>query len=286
MRWLVTLGVIGLMVWSLYQYRGEFGQALSEANPGWLGLALALNLVASLLYVTVWDSCARQLKATGGFRGALVALSVAGAARYIPGGIWPVAGLVYFGPQVGLPRKLMPVLAGLAQLIHLLAALLVGVLSLDLMLVGLPDAASIRLMVATSLIFGLGLGTVATLPRYGKPLLQRLVKLEQPLELWQPAFRSGLFWLLNGLKLWVLALAFGPIEFQALPYLIWVGAITTLLSALFFFVPLGLGVVELSLGGWLALFLPWHQVVGIVALNRLLRTANDFFFLALAKFLP
>lgn len=285
LRWAIVLMVLTLIAATFYQARHELGEALIGANWGWLGTALALNLLGSLVYVNVWNSCGRQLGATGGFQGALVALSVAGAARYIPGAIWPVAGLVYFGPRVGLPRKLMPVLAGLAQILHLLAAGLVGVLGFGLILTGLPLATPvlIRGLIAAGLAFLLGLGAVILLPRYLAPLLRPLVKLEEPLKLARPVSFSALFWLFNGIRLWWLALAFGPTPLQLLPLLICAGAMTTLLSAVFFFVPLGLGVVEVSLGWWLALVLPWPQVVAIVALNRVLRTINDVLFLGLIK---
>jgi hypothetical protein len=64
--------------------------------------------------------------------------------------------------------------------------------------------------------------------------------------------------------------------------LTWAGAVTTILAAFFFFVPLGLGVVEASLAWWLAQVLPWPQVLAVVALNRLVRTLNDLFFFTLA----
>lgn len=282
LRWAIVLGTLGLMALALYRERGEIGPALTEANSVWLLLSLALNLLASLLYVTVWDDCARQLGATGGFRGALVALSVAGAARYLPGGIWPVAGLVYFGPVVGLPRKTMPVLAALAQAIHLLAAGLVAALSFGVVLglIGL-NLWSLWSVVALSLLAGTGL--LLALPRYLLPLFRKLAKPVRPFSPWSPALRSALFWLLNGLRLWWLSLAFGPASLNLLPYLILAGAATTLLSALFFFVPLGLGVVEVSLGWWLSLVLPWPVALAIVALNRVSRTLNDFIFLALSR---
>jgi uncharacterized membrane protein YbhN (UPF0104 family) len=286
-RWLITLSVLVLMGGALYQSRHEFNQALGGANWGWLALALALNLFSSFIYVFVWDSCARQFGATGGYRGALVALSVAGAARYVPGGIWPIAGLVYFGPNVGLPRRQMPVLAALAQVLHLLAAGIVAVLAFILVVLEVPseNLNAEQDLAGLGLALILGVATLFGLPRYLKPVFNRLLKTNQKVKLEKPAGFSALFWLLNGVRLWWLALAFSPATPQLLPLLICAGAATTLLSGLFFFVPLGLGVVEFSLGWWLALVLPLPQVVAVVALNRLLRIINDFLFLALIRFL-
>ncbi len=285
LRWAVIAGLIGLILYAFYQNRVEFGEALTEGAWGWLAFSLALNLVGSLVYVMVWQQCAQQLGATGGGRGALIALSMAGAARYVPGGIWPVAGLVYFAPQVGLSRRLMPLLAALAQLLHLLAAGLVAVLSFAVVATTLPGVALLPLLAAASLAFGLGLVVLWQLPALLARLLKPVADRLKGLKLGRPALLSASFWLLNGLRLWVMALTFGPTQPSLLPYFVWVGAVTTLLSALFFFVPLGLGVVELSLGWWLGLVLPWHQALVIVALNRLLRTANDAGFFGLALFL-
>jgi hypothetical protein len=274
------------MVAALYEERHELGQALGQANLTWLAFSLALNLLASLLYVTVWEGCGRQLGATGGFRGALLALSVAGAARYIPGAIWPVAGLVYFGPQVGLPRKAMLLLAVLAQLIHLLAAMLVTALGFGLVII-LVGAASPPLWLVVGLVAALALGLLAGLPRYLLPLVQGWLKVKpgRPLSPWSPTLRSTLFWLLNGVRLWGLVLAFGPANWSLIVYLVLAGAATTLFSAFFFFVPFGLGIIEVSLGWWLSLVLPWPVTLLIVALNRVSRTLNDFIFLGLSKLL-
>ena len=275
------------MIWALYEYRTEVWDALKAANWLWLLVALGLNLLGSAIYLGVWYSCGRQLGATGGFRGALVALSVAGAARYIPGAIWPVAGLVYFAPQVGLPRRLMPVLAILAQILHLLAAGLVGTLAFALVLLSLPNVdppASIWLILIILMV--LGLGVLLLLPRYLQPLLRWLGREWESLPRfrpWVPVGYSALFWLINGLRFEVLAWAFGSASPGLWLYLVCAGAATTVLSGLFFFVPLGLGVIELSLSGWLTLVLPVPVALAIVALNRLLRTINDFFFLGLAR---
>ena len=287
-RYGIVLGVLGLMAWTFWHYRADVGTALARADWVWLGPATGLNLVGSLIYLGVWYSCARQLGATGGFRGALTALSVAGAARYIPGAIWPVVGLVYFGPRVGLPRRLMAVLAVLAQLLHLTAAGVVGLLAFGVVTAQLPGTLSSGLIVGLALLLGLGLATIGLLPRYLAPLLRKLAGRQAipKISLWSAAGFSALFWLSNGLRLTLLILAFGPVNLGWLPYLICAGAATTVLSGLFFFVPLGLGVIELSLAGWLAVILPWPTVLAVVALNRLLRTLNDFFFLALAKLLP
>lgn len=270
--------VLGLMLWALYQNREDLWQALNEANWGWLIVALALNLLGSLVYVAVWESCARQLEAKGKLTGTLIALSMAGAARYIPGGIWPVAGLVYFAPEIGLPRRQVPVLAVLSQLVHLVAAGLAGIISFGLLVWLMPGAGILPLWLAAlaGLIFGVG--AIIYLPRYIAPLFPSLAGLIRSIKLGRTALYSLLFWLVNGLRLWAMVLAFGQASGPLVLYLVCAGAITTILSAIFFFIPLGLGVVEFSLGWWLAQIIPWHLALAVVALNRLLRTLNDFLY--------
>ncbi len=281
-RWIIGFGLVGLILLVLYQNRQDFLLALSEANWFWLALAFGLNLLASLVYIGLWKICAAKLGATGGFRGSLLAVSLASAARYIPGGIWPVASLVYFGPKVGLPRKFMPLLAALAQLTHLLVAGLVAVAGFGFF-ANFKGLANWELLFACFLGLVLASGAVALLPRYLFGLLKFKEKFERPLTLWKPALASALFWLLNGFRLWLMALAFGPTGLPLVPYMVWAGATTTLITTFFFFIPLGLGVVELSLGWWLGLVLPWPQALAILALNRFIRTANDLFFLGLSR---
>jgi hypothetical protein len=273
--------VLGLMLWALYQNRQDLWQALHEANWAWLSLALLLNLAGSLIYVAVWESCARQLQAKGRLAGTLIALSMAGAARYLPGGIWPVAGLVYFAPEIGLPRRQVPVLAVLSQLIHLIAAGLAGILSFGLLIWLMPGAGTLSLWLAAAAGVAFGVGGLALLPRYIAPLFPSLAGLIRSIKPGRTALFSILFWLVNGLRLWAMVLAFGPASGPLVLYLVCAGAITTILSALFFFIPLGLGVVEFSLSWWLAQIMPWQLALAVVALNRLLRTLNDFLYFGL-----
>lgn len=285
-RPLVVAGLVGLMLLALYQNRQSLAGALGAANWGYLAAALVIGLGGSLLYVGVWHSCARQLGASGGYGKILAALSVAGAARYVPGGIWPVAGLVYFGPYLGLSRKIMPGLALLSQFLHMLAAVIAGVLGLFfILLIEEPgdSASTVRVEFAGALGLGLALATVGLLPRYLRPLLGRIWKVELTFNLWPPAACSFLFWVSNGVRLWLLALAFGPVAPSVLPIMIAIGAATTLVGVIFFFVPGGLGVVEFSLAALAGLILPWPQVIALVTLNRLMRILNDLLFLGLAS---
>ncbi len=303
-RWLLILGVLVLMSYALYHNRADIKQAFGDANWLWLLVALLLNLAASLVYVGVWYGCARLLGSRRGYGAALMSLSVAGAARYIPGGIWPIAGLVFFGPAAGLPRRVMPLLAILAQGVHLLVASLFGVAGLLLalpLLEGSGFVATPAYFVGLGLLAAFGLLTLLFGPRYLTPPLLYLSKLRigknspdhredikihlRTGALWLPALPSALFWLLNGIRLWLTILAFGGLNVSWLPYLIWAGAFTTLVSAVFFFVPLGLGIVESSLALLLGALLPWPIALGVIAANRLMRTLNDFIFLGVGLWL-
>lgn len=301
-RWLLVLGVIILMTYALYQNRAALELAFKQANWFWLACALVLNLAGSLIYVGVWYESARLLGSSRGYGAALMSLSVAGAARYIPGGIWPIAGLVYFGPAAGLPRRMMAVLALLAQGVHLLVAGLFGVAGLLLALPLLTNGGftpSLAYFAGLVLLAGLGLFALLGGPRYLTPLLLRLrlpfiteeiptpnLKLQLPGgALLQPALPSTLFWVINGLRLWTTGLAFTALDLHWLPYLIWVGTLSTLVSAFFFFVPLGLGIVEGSLALLLGALLTWPVALGVVAANRLMRTLNDFIFLGIGLWL-
>lgn len=305
LRWVVGVAVLILMLYAVYRNRADIVQVFSKANWFWLFLAFALNLIASLVYVGVWYYCSRLLGSKRGYGPALMSLSIAGAARYIPGGIWPIAGLVWFGPAAGLPRRLMPVLAILAQGVHLLVAGLIGVIGLLLVLpLMLHNGFSpgFDYYLALFLLLALGLFALIFGPRYLAPFLTYLIRLRSPQAsdaistpdlkiqlsngvLLQPAWPSAVFWLLNGLRLWLIIMAFASLNLVWLPYLVWAGALTTLVSALFFFVPLGLGVVEGSLALLLAAVLAWPVVLGVLAANRLFRTLNDFVFLGLGLWL-
>ncbi|NWJ46630.1 MAG: hypothetical protein HXX08_12180 [Chloroflexi bacterium] len=95
-------------------------------------------------------------------------------------------------------------------------------------------------------------------------------------------------WGLNGLRLVILLYAFNLQPdythwFFLLAYCIWASSITSIAANLLFFIPLGLGAIELSLLALLGLVVPiTPTLLLIVALNRILQVANDLVFALLA----
>jgi hypothetical protein len=95
-------------------------------------------------------------------------------------------------------------------------------------------------------------------------------------------------WGLNGLRLVILLYAFNLQPDYThwlflLAYCIWASSITSIAANLLFFIPLGLGAIELSLLALLGLVVPvTPTLLLIVALNRILQVANDLLFALLA----
>ena len=189
----------------------------------------------------------------------------------------------------------MPVLSALAQGLHVLLALSLAIVGLFVWWGQITPSTVVGLLLGVGLLV-----LVLTLAlRYLRPLLVRYESLRRksdpaPLSapispsfigkgaqvlgssLLLPAAWSLGFWLANGLRLWLLAVALGG-GWSPL-YWLWAGAFSAVAAALFFFVPLGLGVVEASLVWAATPVIGASGALALVALNRLSRTANDVVF--------
>jgi hypothetical protein len=198
--------------------------------------------------------------------------------------------MVWLNDRVRLLRRTIPVLAFTAQGLYLMSAMWVAFTGL--LLTVTPKL----LWFAVTGAF-LTLALLAIIPllfrRYIHPLFVRLKltgseRTASYNSLYRVLYFSIAVWLLNGLKLFALTVSLIPLDrftepHYLLAYLLSAGALSGLASNLFFFIPLGLGAVELSLAGLLSLVIPdTSSLLSFLLINRLVQILNDLIFAGLA----
>lgn len=285
----LALAIVVAMLIVLWQTREDLLEVLKRVEWGWLLAALGVNLLSTLGYCAIWYYVGRSLSSQATYRATLSVVSISSAGRYLPGGIWAGLGLLGLSSRVGLSILAMPVLFGLAQGVHLLLAWCISVNGLAWLGVTQDDWWRSNLV----MVFSVGLVTAAVLSyrRYFQPLIKRLPDFGPKIRLSRHAFGKAILsslgvWLLCGVRLSLILLGcqanlMPGHPFQLILFLTWVAAISGIALAIFFFIPLGLGAVELSMATFLGLITSdWPLIVAVLLLNRVIQIANDLIVVA------
>ncbi|MDO8670334.1 MAG: lysylphosphatidylglycerol synthase domain-containing protein [Dehalococcoidia bacterium] len=256
LRW----GIICLVIafWGLYIWR-NWDSLLShqwEVNFYWLALSFLVVLVFWLSLPIIWH---RALIAAGGslrLRVAARLWALSMLARYLPGGMWHIAGRVYMAEEAGESRTIVFVSTVIEQVLSLMTTMLIFLVSVPfwdadyarfapVLLLVIPLAFSIHPVVLSRL------GTLAirlagrkqggnkagVLP--GEPFVP-------------PGYRAILFIaalyvlpnILAALSLYLAAAAVGPVSPDQLPAFAGAYTIGWIAGFFAFFAPSGLGVRE------------------------------------------
>ena len=281
---MVTLALMAMVLW---KNRELLAQAFTDTSLVWLLASFLLYLLTSLVYVLIWHLVARTYGAGESFIQDFTTLSLVSAARYLPGAVWSFLGLMWLSNKIGVTKRSMVTIALTTQGLHLSIAFWLSCIGLILVApsANKGESWSIALVVGFSSLLMLLL--LAVYLRYFYPFLKKfnlmsgMYSSRKIGNLPLAGITSLAVWGLNGLRLTLLLYTFAPSpEYSRLPYLlfycIWVSSITSSASNLFFFLPLGLGAVELSLLTLLGLVLPSSPtILLVVTLNRILQVAND-----------
>ena len=121
---LVVVVVVG--VWAVYPRRAEVGGALRTLEPVELLLSAAATVVGVALTAEVWRS---WLKALGSDLPVLTAHRVfylTQSAKYLPGGLWPLAAQAAVSRRFGVPVGAMVTASSLFMLTHVVSGAAVG----------------------------------------------------------------------------------------------------------------------------------------------------------------
>ena len=257
---------------------GDLKPRLEEID--YTHVVAAATILASyyLIFVVGWVLILRALDMRIGYADAVGAEMLSMLAKYIPGGVWTPAARVVAAKRLGLPAG--PVLASVGYEAGLSA--ISGVIVFAL---ALSYAPAVDLPVPLWLIIGFAALLVVLLhPRIYGPAADRLLKRlgDEPIPR-LPMHSTlgvlgfyGVTWLIGGLALRQMALAFGAdVPLSAISYLGGASALGAIVAVLVVFAPSGLGVREGAVYALLLAYVDPATALVVVALNRVLLTAVE-----------
>jgi uncharacterized membrane protein YbhN (UPF0104 family) len=103
--YVVTLAMLGLMVWIVFSDYQTVKAALSRIRLGWVIMAIGLNFLAHGILALNWHQmlkrCGYPLPVHQLFR----IYFLSGVARYLPGGFWHFGGRIVWLNQLSVPLK-------------------------------------------------------------------------------------------------------------------------------------------------------------------------------------
>ncbi|MBI2864685.1 MAG: flippase-like domain-containing protein [Chloroflexi bacterium] len=295
-RTVIRWGVVCLVLafWGIYLWRN--GDSLWshdwQVNYYWLALSFLVVLVFWATLVVIWQ---RVLIASGGrlgLRAAARLWATSMLARYLPGGMWHIAGRVYLAQEAGESRAAVLVSTVMEQILCLITSLLLLLISLPFwdtdyarftpaLLLVLPLAATVHPAVLRRL-GGIALRFAGRKAgRIGAPALA--VESFSP-----PAFRSvlkvaalyALPNLLAALSLYLSAAAVGPVSPGQFPAFEGAYTFGWVLGFFAVFAPSGLGVREGAIAVLLAPIVGAPVALAASILNRVVFSAGEAVFVA------
>lgn len=277
-RWgvqLAVLAVVAVVVARALHARWDEFRALEFAftwRPELLALAAALVVTTYLVQIESWRRVLRGWGRPLAYGAMARIWCLANLARYVPGKIWGLAGLVVLARREGVPAWL----AGAATVA--MQALTVGT-CVALIAATVGGAAS---PVGLAVGGALAAGTVLLLTRE-RPV-RAVARLGSPAETIRPlppgtvlvaALFTQLSWVTYGVAFWLLGHGMGVGEALSLPLAAGVFALGYLLGLLAVFAPAGVGVRDLAYVGLLAPVVGGAGAVALSVGSRLLLTALE-----------
>jgi glycosyltransferase 2 family protein len=287
-KWLWRLGQI--IVWGCVAY--FWGRSLlhnweqlrsyqPDFRPLFLLLSLAILLVHIFVLSLIWRQSLIYLGSRRPWTETTRIWAISQLARYIPGGIWDIAGRLVLASRAGYSRSLVSVSILLEMVLQTIAALLIFCLSLFFW----QDTSLVRFSFATLVLVPAGL--LVLYPPVLNAILRRIASLLKrefiPLPLrYVDVFRLLLAHLgarvLIGTAFHFFIRSLYPWDFRLWPIAVGIFAAAWVVGFLVFFVPLGLGVRE----GVMTALLGAYLLVGpasVVAIGfRILVSIRDVLF--------
>jgi hypothetical protein len=198
---------------ALVRDREEIGDALGEASPGWLVLAVVLAVVGMTAIAVPWRRAIQLLGDDLPMGQVIRRYFVGEIGKYVPGGVWPILGRGELAARWGIRRTSAYGSVLLSLLALYLAAMFVVVAGLPALLAGDDGTGPIAVLLL------LPVGLVALHPvvlRRGLGIVERLTHRQVDLEV--PTWRSSVAlvvryvpaWLAIGGATWAVARSLDP----------------------------------------------------------------------------
>lgn len=270
---------VAFLGYQLWLVRDGIGDSLRTVGWGTVAVGTLIGIVGGLPGFLAWRLLLTRLGVALPLGTAVRVFFLAGLTRYLPaGGVWPALAHAVAAKPLGVSPGRMAGAYLIAQVLGLVAGMVVGLLALP------------RLVAADPLWWLLLPALVAALaplvsPRLLESAIGRLARLTR--RQWDAVALpdrgtllaatglSALGWVLTGLQTTLFAAVLGAPLDAAL--LVGVGgfALSMLAGMLAVVVPSGLGVREVVLGLTLASLVSGPDLVTVVALSRVVLTVGD-----------
>jgi uncharacterized membrane protein YbhN (UPF0104 family) len=279
--YLVTLAMLGLMVWVVLSDYQMVKEALSRVRPGWVMIAIGLNFLGHGLLALNWHQmlkrCGYSLPVYRLFR----IYFLSGVTRYLPGGFWHFGGRIVWLNHLSVPLKASTQTVVAEQVSVLWVALVssmffVFVQSLQgLLRQTLLGLMCFLLLIAASVIL------TWTLKAADHEVHNYKVQSFKQIALY------FVFWLCYGISIYILIVALQyPIQ-QIEPFkVIGYASLSWAVGYLVIFVPGGVGVREGILTVLLSALLPFPIAGTIALLARMVSTIPELIWAASLAKLP
>jgi hypothetical protein len=241
-----------------------------HAAPAWLGLSVAIVLATYLLQVESWRRVLAGWRQALPYRVAVRAWCLANLARYLPGKLWSVAGLVVMVQRAGVAPWAATASAVVAQALALGTGVAVVAFALP------TDALGPRLGLALLIALGVMLAPgSAKLMRLAGRIMPRAQLRPLPLS---AVFAGGLLmlagWAGYGAAFWALARGIG-VPGLDLPSAIGLFTAGYLVGWLVLFAPAGVGARELTLLNLLTPVVGAGAAISLTVASRLALTITE-----------
>ena len=249
-------------------------------------IAFSLMLTVAAFYVYLWKSILERLGTPLSLRKSYRIFFLSQLARYIPGQIWGVLGLVYLSRREGVSE----VISGASVAMQLLLQVVSGIIVFAVTLPFWPgvDSATELYVLLVFLPVGLIMLHPALVSRGLKLALRLTGQQEMEPVGWGYSYLLGqlglwgVFWLLNGVAYRFLIGSIYSSLLPGVPALAGVFAIAWVAGFLNVLTPAGLGTMEITLVLLLSFWLPPHVATIVAIWTRVARTAIDLVCAAIA----
>lgn len=274
--YLLAFGFLGYQLWRV---RDGLGASLRTVGLANAVLATLLGIAGGIPGFFAWRVLLTRLDVRLQLRTAVRVFFLAGLARYLPGGVWPALAHAVAAKPLGAPPARMAGAYLASQVLGLVAGMVVGLLALPRLVAADPIWWILLPVLLAALAPILSPRLLAATVGLVRRLFRRRDAGEFPLPstgtLLAVTGLSAAGWVLTGLSVTLLCVAFGAPLGPAI--LVGIGgfALSMLAGVLAVVMPSGLGVREVILGLTLATLVSGPDLVTVVALSRVALTVGD-----------
>jgi hypothetical protein len=275
-RWWVQVGlavaVLAFLVPALVSQWHEFRAVRISVRPApaWLALSVAIVLATYVLQVESWRRVLAGWRQRLPWRVAVRAWCLSNLARYLPGKVWSVAGLVVLVQRAGVEPWAATASAVVAQAL----ALATGIVAVAWAVPGIGHGALLGLALAVATLVLLAMGS-AKLMRVASRMVPGGELRPLPLS---AVFGGGLLmlaaWVGYGAAFWALARGIG-VTGLGLPGAVGLFTAGYIVGWLVLFAPAGVGARELTLLNLLTPVVGAGGAIPLIVASRLALTITE-----------